>query len=108
MLYLHLMQDETMEQTIPSKLFDYLLAARPILAGLAGEGRQILESTGANVVFPPGDLEQLKASLLAALRDYAALNQHAHCNRRLVLDRFTREKAVTVLRNVFTSLIPQP
>jgi glycosyltransferase involved in cell wall biosynthesis len=109
LLYLHLMHDETMERTIPSKLFDYLLAARPILAGLAGEGQQILDSTGANVVFPPGDLAALKASLLHAVRNYSELNRHADENRRLVLGRFTREQAASVLRNVFRSLTqPSP
>jgi glycosyltransferase involved in cell wall biosynthesis len=108
LLYLHLMHDETMERTIPSKLFDYLLAARPILAGLAGEGTQILASTGANVVFPPGDLAALKASLLHAIRHYGELNCHAEDNRQLVLSRFTREQAACVLRGVFQSLIKQP
>ena len=63
-----------MEQTIPSKLFDYLLAARPILAGLAGEGQQILRSTGANVIFAPGDVAGLKSALLEAVRNFSSLN----------------------------------
>ena len=105
LLYLHLMHDETMEQTIPSKLFDYLLAARPILAGLAGEGQQILTSTGANVVFPPGDLAALKLALLDAIRGFPTRNELAANNRELVLERFTREQAVAVLRDVFQSLI---
>ena len=40
LLYLNLKQNPTLERTIPSKVFDYLIAARPIVAGLAGEGRR--------------------------------------------------------------------
>ena len=39
LLYLNLKQNPTLERTIPSKVFDYLIAARPIVAGLAGEGQ---------------------------------------------------------------------
>ena len=104
-LFLHLMGDSTMEQTIPSKLFDYLLAARPILGGIAGEGQMILESTAANIVFRPGDVEQFKPALLDATRRWAELNTAAPENRQLVLNRFTRQKAARELQEVFKSLL---
>jgi len=107
LLYLHLMHDETMAKTIPSKLFDYLLAARPILAGLSGEGAQLLRSTGANVVFTPGDLTGLEHGLLQAITMWPQLNTRAIHNRELVLRRFTRERAAETLRSVFASLVPQ-
>jgi glycosyltransferase involved in cell wall biosynthesis len=105
LLYLHLMHDDTMARTIPSKLFDYLLSARPILAGLSGEGVKILMSTGANVVFPPGDVEGLKQGLLQSIGRWAELDAAAPRNRELVLQRFTREHAAEVLRTVFRSLV---
>ena len=48
LLYLNLKQNPTLERTIPSKVFDYLIAGRPIVAGLAGEGQSLLESTEAD------------------------------------------------------------
>lgn len=103
-LYLHLMADETMEKTIPSKLFDYLMAARPVLAGLAGEGKEILESTAANVVFPPGDQNRLEQALLKTVTNWSSLDSAAGCNKELVLEKFTRKAAADVLRSVFHSL----
>ncbi len=105
LLYLHLMGDSTMEKTIPSKLFDYLLAARPILAGLAGEGQQILDSTGANVVFPPGNLTELKSAVLKSIQSWDQLDRCAGRNRELALSRFTRQQAARVLRQVFETLV---
>lgn len=104
-LYLHLMADETMEKTIPSKLFDYLLAGRPILGGIAGEGTEILGETGANVTFPPGDLEAMQVALLQMTRDWPELDEQSHANRDLVLERFTRKHAADVLRGVFQRLV---
>jgi glycosyltransferase involved in cell wall biosynthesis len=103
-LYLHLMSDATMEKTIPSKLFDYLLAGRPILGGLAGEGAEILEETGANITFPPGDQNALQKALLDVVRRWPELCDQAHANRDLVLARFTRQQAADVLRAVFQRL----
>ncbi len=54
LLYLNLKKDPCLEKTIPSKVFDCLLAGRPIVAGIAGEGCDILAETGANVSFEPG------------------------------------------------------
>ena len=105
LLYLNLKQNPTLERTIPSKVFDYLIAARPIVAGLAGEGQSLLESTGANLVFPPGNLEALKAALLSAMENLPQLEAKAHANRQLVLDNFSREMAVQQLEQVFKKLV---
>lgn len=105
LLYLHLMGDATMEQTIPSKLFDYLLAGRPILAGLAGEGAEILRETGANVVFTPGSLEELKSGLQQATQNWSQRVERSAANRQLVLSRFTRQQSAQTLRKVFQTLI---
>ena len=51
----------------------------------------MLESTGANLVFPPGDLDALKAALLSAIKDLPKLDEHALLNRQLVLDNFSRD-----------------
>jgi len=52
---------------IPSKMFEYLAAGRPVVAALAGEAAQILREAGASVV-PPGD----GTALAAAIRTLAA------------------------------------
>jgi glycosyltransferase involved in cell wall biosynthesis len=52
---------------IPSKMFEYLAAGRPVIGAVAGEAAQILREAGA-VVVPPGD----SAALAAAIRDLAA------------------------------------
>jgi hypothetical protein len=52
---------------IPSKIFEYLAAGRPVIGAVAGEAAQILREAGA-VVVPPGD----SAALAAAIRRLAA------------------------------------
>jgi glycosyltransferase involved in cell wall biosynthesis len=42
-LFFQLKDDSSMEKTVPSKLFDYMTAGKPILFGIKGEGKEILE-----------------------------------------------------------------
>jgi len=51
---------------IPSKMFEYLAAGRPVVAAVAGEAAQILREAGACVVAPEDS-----GALAAAIRDLA-------------------------------------
>jgi glycosyltransferase involved in cell wall biosynthesis len=103
-LYVSLQADQAFERTIPSKVFDCMAVGRPILAGIAGEGRGILESTGANVCYEPGNQEHLEQSLERLMGDYTNLQKLAHKNPQVIRNGYTREQAVTVLARVFGSV----
>ena len=102
-LYLNLKKHPVLERTIPSKLFDYLLAGKPIVAGLGGEGRRILEQTKANVCFEPGEISSVKKACRNLIDEYQRLRENSHKNRALVLERFTREEAAKTLMLVLRS-----
>jgi glycosyltransferase involved in cell wall biosynthesis len=104
-LSVSLQPGKAFEKTIPSKVFDCMAAGRPILAGVAGEARDILESTGANVCYEPGNQEHLEQSLERLMGDYANLQKMAHKNPHVIRDGYTRERAVAVLMRVFDSVV---
>ena len=52
---------------LPSKMFESMAAARPIVLAVDGEARRLLERAGAGVAVPPGDA----AALAGALRQLA-------------------------------------
>lgn len=64
-LFIHLQESEVLQLTIPSKVFDYMLADRPLLAGIYGEGKDIINSVDGNVIFQSGN----KQSLIKALKE---------------------------------------
>jgi glycosyltransferase involved in cell wall biosynthesis len=53
---------------IPSKMFEYLAAGRPVIGAVAGEAAQILREAGG-VVLPPGDSAALAAAIAALAAD---------------------------------------
>jgi len=104
-LVLLLKDDGTMDKTIPSKVFDYLAAGRPILFGLQGEARSILDSSGGNIGFDaddPGSLAEAVCRLKEAYGTYAAA---ARGHRDLVRTRFRRESMTDELDREFGKLL---
>jgi len=102
-LCVSLRPDEAFERTIPSKIFDCMAVGKPVLAGVSGEGRAILESTGANLCYEPGNQQGLEDALERLRRDYRSLRQSAHRNSQAIRKSYTRERAVATLRGVFDS-----
>jgi glycosyltransferase involved in cell wall biosynthesis len=64
----HLKDDPLFETVLPSKMFEAMAMAKPILLGVRGESAEILRRTGSGIVFEPEDV----AGLLGAVRELAA------------------------------------
>lgn len=79
MLLVPLTADPAFEMFVPSKLFDAMACAKPVVLMVAGEARAILDAAGAGVFVAPGDAEGLAAVVvdLAARPDRRAALGHA-------------------------------
>ena len=88
---------------IPSKMFEYLAAGKPVVGAVAGEAAQILREAGALVV-APGD----SAALADAVRTLAADPRHrqamGQAGRRYVEEHFDRE----MLARLYRKLLDMP
>jgi len=69
-LFLNLKESEVFEKTIPSKLFDYLLLKKPIISGIKGEGKEILNSFGNAIHFESNSTESLKEAINEVMGNY--------------------------------------
>jgi len=54
---------------LPSKMFEAMAAARPIVLGVEGEAHDTLLRAGAGIAVPPGDAEALAAAVHRLARD---------------------------------------
>jgi glycosyltransferase involved in cell wall biosynthesis len=52
---------------VPSKLYDFLACARPVILMVDGEAREILEASGAGIAAPPGSADGLAKAVLLLL-----------------------------------------
>ena len=90
-LLISLRSDAVFDLTIPSKVFDYLAVGRPILFGINGEGRDILDAAGANIGFAPGDADSFATAIRRLIADYDELDGRARRNPAAVTEAYSRE-----------------
>jgi len=88
---------------IPSKMFEYLAAGKPVVAALAGEAAQILREAGAWVV-PPADSEALAAAIRTLAADPERRQAMGRQGRCYVEKHFDRG----VLAQLYRKLLDAP
>jgi colanic acid biosynthesis glycosyl transferase WcaI len=96
----NLADDPAFRSTVPSKLITYLALGKPILAGLAGDGADIVRRAQAGIVFAPEDLDEAVAALtalaetgrdeLARMAANARAMYEAEFEADLLLDRYAQ------------------
>jgi colanic acid biosynthesis glycosyl transferase WcaI len=96
---------ELLRGFIPSKLFDFMACARPILLQVDGEAREVLDEARAGLFAEPGD----SASLADAVRrmasmDAAAREQFGSSGLAYVLRHRLREQQAQRLHETLLSL----
>ena len=85
--------------TIPSKVFDYLAADRPIIAMVAGEAAQLLRNNPYNRIIKPGDGVALTNEFITlTTREYPS--EYPISNYSFLKASFIREENTTRLEGV--------
>jgi glycosyltransferase involved in cell wall biosynthesis len=104
-LIIQLKDDLTMEKTIPSKVFDYMTAGKPILFGIKGEGKMILEQVKGNIYYQPDSAESFINAVRKLNKNYKQLTKYARENVFIVEQYYTREKMVDKLEKHLKEII---
>ena len=60
----HLMSSPFFDTTIPSKLFEAMAMAKPILLGVSGEAAKVVDEACCGISFVPGSVKDLKNAIL--------------------------------------------
>ena len=87
---------------IPSKMFEYLAAGKPVVGAVAGEAAQILGEAGAWVV-PPADSAALAAAIRALAADPQRRQVMGRQGRRYVEEHFDRGTLARQYRKLIES-----
>jgi colanic acid biosynthesis glycosyl transferase WcaI len=99
-----LKKTDVFKTVIPTKMLEFMACARPVILGVDGQARQIVEEAGAGIFIEPENSEALVEAIqqLAASRELrATLGQKGreHILQNYSRDR-TAEKYVQILRGI--------
>ncbi len=78
------------ETVLPSKLFEIMGAARPLLLAVGGEARRLAEDAGCGYIAPPEDVTAMTAAILRAKADPTDARARGLSGRRFVERHFDR------------------
>jgi len=88
----------------PNKLFDYLLAARPVL--ISSSVATIVDEAGAGIRYEPGDPDALARSIAAMVRCTPAKRlEMGQRGRSLVASKYSVESVATRLEQALSSVV---
>lgn len=103
-LLIHLRKTDLFATVIPSKIFEAMSMARPIVMGVQGESAAIVEKSGAGIAMESDNAQQLVDAVLKLKDDKAFRDTLCSNGRRFVSQHYTRDslarKMLDILKRV--------
>jgi colanic acid biosynthesis glycosyl transferase WcaI len=87
----HLRPVQLFETVLPSKLFEYMACARPVLMGVGGFAATVVESAQCGWVFPSGDADALVKLIRDVRRDEGEAQRRGVAGRWYVEMHYDRD-----------------
>ncbi|NNF04407.1 MAG: glycosyltransferase family 4 protein [Rhodothermales bacterium] len=88
----HLKKSALFKTVIPSKIFEAMALRRPIILGVEGESRDIVEEAGAGIPITPEDADDLLSAVLRLREDSELYDSSAESGFRYVNQFHDRQK----------------
>ena len=102
-----LKKTELFKTVIPSKLLEFMSCACPVILGVDGQARQILEEAGAGTFVEPENSEGLADAILRFAGDPELCRSCGANGRRYVLQHYSRQQTAKTYFDVLHSLVGQ-
>lgn len=93
------------QEVLPSKIFEYLGMERPILVGVGGEARRLIEDARAGEYVPPQDATSLVSAIRRLSAPGSGLAEMGDRGRKYVLARYDRRELATRYLDLLQGII---
>jgi glycosyltransferase involved in cell wall biosynthesis len=97
---------EVFKTVIPTKMLEFMSCARPVILGVDGQARQIVEQAGAGLVIEPENAQALVQAIQQLADDRPFAQALGKKGREYILRNFSRrgtaEKYIEVLNELLT------
>ncbi len=89
---------------IPTKLLEFMACGRPVILGVEGQAREIVEHAGAGLCVEPENVGALATAILRLDSDAALRRVHGENGRRWILEHFSRVKTAAAYLEVLQGI----
>jgi glycosyltransferase involved in cell wall biosynthesis len=101
-----LRRSDLFKTVIPSKIFEAMAMERPIVLGVEGESRRIVEEAGAGIPITPESAEELARAVVALADDPERARQMGRKGRRHAEQAYDRRVLAARFERIMASLLP--
>lgn len=103
-----LKKTDIFKTVIPSKMLEFMSCARPVILGVDGQARQILEDANAGIAIEPENFEDLVRALTFLAENPAAATAFGRRGREYILHNFSRARTAEKYIDVLESVVRRP
>jgi colanic acid biosynthesis glycosyl transferase WcaI len=103
-----LKKTDIFKTVIPTKMLEFMSCARPVILGVDGQARQIVDEAGAGLVIEPENAIALAQAIKRLEQDPANGRALGQKGRKYILQRFSRAGTAEKYINVLEALIRNP
>jgi glycosyltransferase involved in cell wall biosynthesis len=102
-----LKKNEIFRTVIPSKMLEFMSCARPVILGVEGQARQILEQADAGICIEPENPTELAQAVLRLSGNDQLREMLGRNGRRHVLQHFSRRQTALDYIDVLSGLVEE-
>ena len=103
-----LKKTDIFKTVIPTKMLEFMSCARPVILGVDGQARQIIDEAGAGLVIEPENAVALAQAIKRLEQDPANGRALGQKGRKFILQRFSRASTAEKYIDVLEALIRNP
>jgi glycosyltransferase involved in cell wall biosynthesis len=89
---------------LPSKIFDYLACGLPILVGIEGEAKKLVNESNTGLYYKPENPSDLATKIMYLYKNRDTLNEFSNNARPFVEENFTRKKLAKKLEKILSEV----
>jgi colanic acid biosynthesis glycosyl transferase WcaI len=103
-----LKKSEIFETVIPTKMLEFMSCGRPVIIGVEGQARKIIENAAAGIWTTPESVQDLTKAIIQLEGNCALGKQFGLNGRNYILQHFSRRETAKQYLALLESLIGQP
>src|ERR1700685_150617 len=100
-----LKKSELFKTVLPTKLLEFMSCARPVILGVDGHARRVMEQANAGIFIPPEDSLALAEAIIRLAADPALRESLGRNGRQHVLQHFSRQQTAGIYLDVLQDLL---
>jgi glycosyltransferase involved in cell wall biosynthesis len=100
-----LKKTDLFKTVIPTKMLEFMACARPVILGVEGQAREIVEEAKAGVFIEPENATDLVAAITRLAQDAALRDAMGRNGRRHIVTRYSRQRTAETYIEVLNALL---